>query len=205
MTTRPQGSRSTTCAPPSSGSSHAWRSCRSTRAAIRSAPSGSTSSSSTGPCHPAAGPAAPRVRPRAGRSRLMPLPSPDLDDRTFAMLVDEARQLVMARAPGWTDLSAGDPGITLLEAFAYLADTTIFRLNQVPDKLYVEFLRLIGARIQPPRPRWRRWCSVVPRRTRRDRWSCPRDPGHRRGHHQHRRPRVPDGGPRHVRGRGRRA
>ena len=92
----------------------------------------------------------------------MPLPSPDLDDRTFAMLVDEARQLVMARAPGWTDLSAGDPGITLLEAFAYLADTTIFRLNQVPDKLYVEFLRLIGARIQPP-PR--------------DRWSCHEGPG----------------------------
>ncbi|MET0772709.1 MAG: putative baseplate assembly protein, partial [Candidatus Limnocylindrales bacterium] len=80
----------------------------------------------------------------------MPLPSPDLDDRTFAMLVEEARQVVTARAPGWTDLSAGDPGITLLEAFAYLADTTIFRLNQVPDKLYVEFLRLIGARIQPP-------------------------------------------------------
>jgi hypothetical protein len=80
----------------------------------------------------------------------MPLPSPKLDDRTFAMLVDEATRLVAARAPGWTDLSVGDPGRTLLEAFAYLADTTIFRLNQVPDKLYVEFLRLIGARIQPP-------------------------------------------------------
>jgi hypothetical protein len=80
----------------------------------------------------------------------MPLPSPNLDDRTFEQLVAEARQRILANAPGWTDLSVGDPGMALVDVFAYLADTTIFRLNQVPAKLYVEFLRLIGVQIQPP-------------------------------------------------------
>jgi hypothetical protein len=82
----------------------------------------------------------------------MPLPSPNLDDRTFDQLVAEARERILARARdvGWTDLSVGDPGMALVDVFAYLADTTIFRLNQVPNKLYVEFLRLIGVRIQPP-------------------------------------------------------
>ncbi|CAN5648843.1 putative baseplate assembly protein [soil metagenome] len=80
----------------------------------------------------------------------MPLQSPNLDDRTFDQLVTAARKRIAATAPEWTDFSPGDPGITLLELFAYLAETTIYRLNRVPEKLYVEFLRLIGVRLGPP-------------------------------------------------------
>jgi hypothetical protein len=80
----------------------------------------------------------------------MPLPSPNLDDRTFEQLVEGARKVITSSAPEWNDLSEGDPGIALMEAFAYLADATIYRLNRVPDKLFVEFLRLIGVRLQPP-------------------------------------------------------
>ena len=80
----------------------------------------------------------------------MPLQAPNLDDRTFDDLVGERERASPATAPEWTDLSPGDPGITLLEVFAYLAETMIYRLNRVPDKLYVEFLRLIGVRLQPP-------------------------------------------------------
>ncbi len=53
-------------------------------------------------------------------------------------------------APEWSDLSPGDPGIVLVEVFAYLTETLIYRLNRVPDKLFIEFLRLIGVRLQPP-------------------------------------------------------
>lgn len=80
----------------------------------------------------------------------MPLPAPNLDDRTFDQLVREGIERVRRSAPSWTDLTPGDPGVVLLELFAFLADTTIYRLNQVPDKLYVEFLRLIGVHIEPP-------------------------------------------------------
>src|SRR3954454_10944831 len=80
----------------------------------------------------------------------MPLQPPNLDDRTFDQLVAAARARIAATAPEWTDLSPGDPGMTLVEVFAYLAETMIYRLNRVPDKLYVEFLRLIGVRMGPP-------------------------------------------------------
>ena len=81
---------------------------------------------------------------------LMPLQAPNLDDRSFDDLVAAARQRIAAASPEWTDLSPGDPGMTLVEVFAYLAETMIYRLNRVPEKLYVEFLRLIGVRLRPP-------------------------------------------------------
>lgn len=80
----------------------------------------------------------------------MPLVSPNLDDRTFDQLMEAARARILQSCPEWTDLSPGDPGTVLLELFAYLTETMIFRLNQVPEKAYVEFLRLIGVALQPP-------------------------------------------------------
>lgn len=78
------------------------------------------------------------------------LPSPNLDDRSWAELVEEARQYVRAATPEWTDHSPGDPGIVLVELFAFLTENLLYRLNQVPDKAYVEFLRLMGVRLDPP-------------------------------------------------------
>ena len=80
----------------------------------------------------------------------MPLPLPKLDDRTFQQLVDEARRQVAQSAPEWTDLSPGDPGIVLLEAFAFLTETMLYRLNRLPEKAYVAFLRLLGVTLEPP-------------------------------------------------------
>lgn len=80
----------------------------------------------------------------------MPLPSPNLDDRSFFDLVEEARRTIAKVCPEWTDLSAGDPGMVLLEVFAHITETMIYRLNRLPEKAYIEFLRLIGVRLQPP-------------------------------------------------------
>ena len=82
----------------------------------------------------------------------MPLPAPDLDDRRFQDLVDEAKRLVMRRCPEWTDHNVSDPGITLIETFAQMTDQLFYRLNQVPDRLYITFLNLIGLRMLPPTP-----------------------------------------------------
>ena len=38
----------------------------------------------------------------------------------------------------------------LLEAFAYLTDIMLYRLNRLPEKAYIEFLRLIGVHLYPP-------------------------------------------------------
>jgi predicted phage baseplate assembly protein len=80
----------------------------------------------------------------------MVLPAPNLDDRDFQSLVDEAKRLVQRRCPEWTDHNVSDPGVTLIEAFAQMVDQLIYRLNRVPDRHYVKFLELIGVRLFPP-------------------------------------------------------
>jgi hypothetical protein len=80
----------------------------------------------------------------------MSLPVPKLDDRRFDALVKDAIDHVRARCPGWTDLEPGDPGVTLIEVFALLTENMLYRLNRVPEKLYVTLLNLVGAQVRPP-------------------------------------------------------
>lgn len=80
----------------------------------------------------------------------MGLPTPDLDDRDFQSLVDEAKRLVQKTSPEWTDHNVSDPGVTLIEAFAQMVDQLIYRLNRLPDRHYAKFLELIGVQLFPP-------------------------------------------------------
>jgi predicted phage baseplate assembly protein len=80
----------------------------------------------------------------------MPLPAPNLDDRRFQDLVDEARRRVQRHCPQWTDHNVSDPGITLIETFADMVDQLLYRLNRVPELHYLRFLDLIGVRPFPP-------------------------------------------------------
>src|SRR3954470_17210177 len=80
----------------------------------------------------------------------MALPAPDLDDRGFQDFVDEAKLLVQRRCPEWTDHNVSDPGVTLIEAFAQMADQIVYRLNRVPDRNHVKFLELLGLDLRPP-------------------------------------------------------
>ena len=82
----------------------------------------------------------------------MPLPVPNLDDRRFQELVDDAKRMIQTRCPEWTDHNVSDPGVTLIETFAFMTDLLLYRLNQVPDRIYVKFLDLIGLRMLPPTP-----------------------------------------------------
>lgn len=80
----------------------------------------------------------------------MTLTAPNLDDRSFQDLVDDAKRLVQQRCPEWTDHNVSDPGVTLIETFAYLVDQLIYRLNRVPHRHYIKFLELLGLRLRPP-------------------------------------------------------
>ena len=80
----------------------------------------------------------------------MALPVPNLDDRRFQDLVDDAKRLVQQRCPEWTDHNVSDPGVTLIETFAWMTDQVLYRLNRVPDRNYIKFLELIGVRLFPP-------------------------------------------------------
>jgi predicted phage baseplate assembly protein len=75
----------------------------------------------------------------------MPFTPMNVDDRTFDDLVAEAKRRIAAYLPEWTDHNDSDPGITLVQLFAWLTETALFRLNRVPDdRMYVSFLNLIG-------------------------------------------------------------
>lgn len=75
----------------------------------------------------------------------MPIPLPNLDDRSYADLVEEMRALIPRYAPDWTDHNESDPGIMLIELFAWLTETLIYRLNRIPEASEVRFLELLGA------------------------------------------------------------
>ncbi|HMO59586.1 MAG TPA: putative baseplate assembly protein, partial [Roseiflexaceae bacterium] len=82
----------------------------------------------------------------------MPLPMPNLDDRHFQDLVDEAKRRIPHYCPEWTDHNVHDPGVTLIELFAGIVDTLLYRVNRVPEKNYIAFMNLIGLRLEPPAP-----------------------------------------------------
>ena len=80
----------------------------------------------------------------------MSLPAPNLDDLRFQRdLVDEARRRIIRYCPEWTDYNLSDPGITLIEMFAWMTELLVYRLNRVPEKNYVKFLDVLGVQLQP--------------------------------------------------------
>src|SRR5436305_9392884 len=81
----------------------------------------------------------------------MPLETPKLDDRRFQDIVDEAKSRIPRYCPEWTDHNVSDPGVALIELFAWMTDLLLYRVNQVPDKMFVKFLEMIGVRLEPPR------------------------------------------------------
>ncbi|MET7934176.1 putative baseplate assembly protein [Streptomyces sp. NPDC005322] len=81
----------------------------------------------------------------------MTLPAPKLDDLTWADMMAAIRRRIPAESDGtWTLHAPVDPGVTLLELFAYLLEQRLYWLDQVPDALVVAVLRLLG--LEPPRP-----------------------------------------------------
>jgi predicted phage baseplate assembly protein len=82
----------------------------------------------------------------------MPLPDIQLDDRTYETLVADALRRIPGYTPEWTDFNDSDPGITLVQLFAWLEEMILYRLNKVPDKNFIEFLKLLDIELNPPAP-----------------------------------------------------
>ena len=82
----------------------------------------------------------------------MALPKPKLDDRQFQDIVDEAKKRIPHYSKEWTDHNVSDPGVTLIELFAWMTDIMLYRLNQVPDRHYIEFMEMLGITLREPVP-----------------------------------------------------
>src|SRR6516165_5231605 len=79
----------------------------------------------------------------------MPLPSPILDDRSYQQLRDELVRRIPVYNQEWTDHNPSDPGITLIELFAFLGENLLYRFNQIPDATKLAFLRLLQLPLRP--------------------------------------------------------
>ncbi len=82
----------------------------------------------------------------------MSLPIPNLDDKTFEALVDEARKMIPVHAPRWTDHNLSDPGITLIDLFAWLTEMELYDLNVIDDRHLLKYLALLGMKPRPASP-----------------------------------------------------
>ena len=82
----------------------------------------------------------------------MPIPLYNLDDRSFDDLVNEMLARIPGHTPEWTNPRLGDPGRTLIELFAWLADTVLYRANLIPERQRLVFLRLLNIPMRPAIP-----------------------------------------------------
>lgn len=82
----------------------------------------------------------------------MALAAPKLDDRQFQDLVDEAKKRIPHYCKEWTDHNVSDPGVTLIELFAWMTDVILYRMNQIPDRHFIKFLELLGITLKEPVP-----------------------------------------------------
>ena len=91
----------------------------------------------------------------------MPILPPGLDDRRFDDLVEDLIARIPAHTPEWTNPRLGDPGRTLIELFAWLGDTLLYRANLIPERQRLVFLSLLGIGLKPARAATGTVCLVL--------------------------------------------
>lgn len=79
----------------------------------------------------------------------MPLPAPAIDDRRYQDLLNEALARIPVHTPEWTNLGPADPGVTLIEVFAFLTENLLYRANQIPERNRSKFIDLLGVPLSP--------------------------------------------------------
>src|SRR5438477_2010121 len=79
----------------------------------------------------------------------MPIVLPNLDDRRYLQLVDESLARIPVHTPEWTNFNQSDPGVTLIQVFAFLTESLLYRCNQIPERNRKKFLQLLGVPLNP--------------------------------------------------------
>jgi hypothetical protein len=60
-------------------------------------------------------------------------------------LVAELKKTVVAQVPAWTESNEADPGVTLLELFAWLTENLLYRAHDMPERGRAAALRAAAA------------------------------------------------------------
>lgn len=73
----------------------------------------------------------------------MPLTPPTIDDRRYQQLLEDALDRVAVHTPEWTNFNNSDPGVTLVQLFAFLTENLLYRANLSPERNRIKFLQLL--------------------------------------------------------------
>jgi len=105
----------------------------------------------------------------------MSLPEPNIDDRSYEEILDEALERIPVHNPAWTNFNESDPGVTMLQVFSFVVESMLYRANRVPERNRIKFLKLLGVDRRPAtvaeglvefrRPRGPAEATLVPRET----------------------------------------
>src|SRR5579871_5156469 len=79
----------------------------------------------------------------------MPLIIPTIDDRSYQQILSEALARIPVHNPEWTNFNDSDPGVTILQLFAFMTESLLYRSNLIPDRNRLKFLTLLGIPVQP--------------------------------------------------------
>ncbi len=74
---------------------------------------------------------------------------PQLDDLTYEQMVNRAISRIPAMTDQWTDFNSHDPGITVLQTYAWLTDMLNFYMNATGDIHVQKYLKLLGITPNP--------------------------------------------------------
>ena len=77
---------------------------------------------------------------------------PIIDDRTYDDIVAEIRTRIPQYTPEWTNFNDSDPGMAIVQLFAWMSELLIFRLGKVPESNLLKFLQLVGIELLPAAP-----------------------------------------------------
>jgi hypothetical protein len=82
----------------------------------------------------------------------MPLELQPIDNRKYADLLEAALARIPVHNPEWTNFNKSDPGVTIIELWAFLTESLLYRVNQIPDRNRRKFLSLLGIPLQSATP-----------------------------------------------------
>lgn len=82
----------------------------------------------------------------------MPLAEPKIDDRNYSQILKEALARIPVHNPEWTNFNDSDPGITIIQLFAFMTESMLYRSNLIPERNRMKFLKLLGIPLQAGEP-----------------------------------------------------
>ena len=80
------------------------------------------------------------------------LPDIHLDRMSFDEMVERAKNLIVSFYPEWTDFNYHDPGITLIELFAWRKEIQQYEMDHIGEGHKRKYLQLLGAKLRHRTP-----------------------------------------------------